>query len=133
MPFQVRLSSPVSPGPVFCCATAGTEAVIALTSSASLPMAPKPVFRSPATPGSHVLPITAIDANRSVPVVRVPGLTERRSCCMAVQFDAVCEEMFSVICSVWKVEPPKLIVVIVLPVVASKKPWLPLGLFGSKM
>ena len=51
---------------------------------------------------------------------------------MAVQFDAVCEEMFSVICSVWKVEPPKLIVVIVLPLVASNRPSLPAGLLGSK-
>src|SRR5450631_297189 len=30
MPCHVRLSSPVMPGPVFCCASAGSEAVMAL-------------------------------------------------------------------------------------------------------
>ncbi len=35
MPCHVRLSSPVMPGPVFCCASAGTEALMALNKASA--------------------------------------------------------------------------------------------------
>ena len=45
MPCQVRLSSPVMPGPVFCCASAGTDAVMALNKT-SAQHEPQPRTRS---------------------------------------------------------------------------------------